>query len=459
MTSLRRRIILGTVVATSSVVLIAAIAAWIATHVTLVASADRKLGDITQMFTTLADRYGIRILTYLPLPPPLRDQNSSEMFQLIHAADGRELVRGPGLQNGFELPALAPADWDGSPRMIEHGGRLFRMRRLTRETAGAPEDTVHFYAALDLTDSFAELNTLGYILLGTWLTSTCLAFMASLWLQRAILRPLRRIDDCLIEMGPERLDRRIETSVAPRELTTTLNHLNQLLDRLSSGIARERTTLAHLAHELRTPVAGLRCALEFALTETGDIERATAERCLRIVTDLQRMSTNLLSLARLESGHERPTPTRVDCIDAVNEAWEGLLTQAAARRVALTGDRERIDLIAWASADHVRPVFANLLENAISYSPEGAAIRLDTALVDNCCLIRLSNPSTVALPSEPFQPFVRGDAARSDRHHVGLGLALTKRLIELQGGTIAIVNGLPGSFTIEVRLPLPPDAA
>src|SRR5690606_12706014 len=135
-------------------------------------------------------------------------------------------------------------------------------------------------------------------------------------------RPVQRLAGAIAAIDPVTLTPRVEPAQAPRELAVVVDRLQALLSRVDGVIAREKATIGHIAHELRTPIAGLRTTLEFALARgPGEADARTYQRCLGVVESLQRQIETLLTLTRLEAGSEVLSVDEVDLAGLIRRAW------------------------------------------------------------------------------------------------------------------------------------------
>jgi signal transduction histidine kinase len=532
--SLRFRIILGTIVATSVIVLVAAAIAWSSMQFALLHEADRRIGALLAHHAAgppeprprppgQAER-GPRDAREFGAPPddfgrpddrrgpgdfagpaphdeppdhggpdagqPPRDADrpdrpsdvehgeampqsgppgprrgwgpgpESEDLVEVRGEDDRLLFRSGTLRSDESLLAAGHPGWRGEPRTVAlASGRLVRVARATVQRRGRDGDggqQVRIYAACDISRAQGETDRLAAVLVLLWLGATLLAVAASLALQRAILRPVARISEALVQLGPERLAARVPENLAPRELQPIIGQLNELLTRVEAAFIREKMTIANIAHELRTPVASLRCTLEFALAaERTPVERNVAERCLGVTLDLQRMITNLLALARIEAGLEQIVRQPVELIDLVERSWQPLAEEAIRRGVTLSGQGSCCGCFIATAPDQARLALGNLLANAVAYARTGTAISLTVTASDGQTHLAIDNVSD--LPPPPLehlgQAFVRGDTARTGGDHAGLGLALVRRLMPLLGGSLALAVPQTGQFRATVSFP------
>jgi signal transduction histidine kinase len=310
--------------------------------------------------------------------------------------------------------------------------------------------------AIDASPVVSDLQRLGVVLVGLWLVTTALGIAVALWLQRTILRPLSVLSHGIAAIGPDDLRARLSEAQVPREMQVVPQRLNELLSRLENAFLREKATLANLAHELRTPVAGLRMTLELALADQPPPSQATAlTTCLRITESMQAMITNLLTLARLDAGQQRLPTGEMHLEEAARSAWAQVAARAAERRLLIDW-QIAADVDVRTTAEQAQMVIGNLLDNAVSYATAGSTILIAIDAQDGhgCLVVENRSEHEPADITQVFVPFWRGDQARTGGLHCGLGLALVHRLVTALGGKVEAT--LPGDrrFRICLRLPL-----
>jgi signal transduction histidine kinase len=471
--SLGARIAIGTILSTALVVTIAALAAWYAAERLLYESLEGKLRDRAAIYATRGVPVQLMLMQQREGPPP--DTSSSwTLTQVLDATTHAEVARSSTLPAQVSLIDLLPP---GPLDRVVHESRLpdgralrllaieakvraFPERHRPDEPTPEPRPTARgpllVVIAVDASATEEELRRLGLTLEALVGVAILLAIIVSAGLRRAILRPVARLSEGIRAMDPSNLSARIASERAPRELAAVLERLNELLGKVEQSVQRERHTLADIAHELRTPVAGLMTTLEFALAEeAAGPAREVHARCLEAVTRMRDLIANLLALARLEAGQEAWTPRPVEVVALLRDCWEQVRAESQ-RRGQLAAWVVPAEATIASSSDKLRVVLANLFGNAVDHAPDGVTIAIE-ARVDpdrRLLTLRIANPMRIALTdvSAVFRPFWRGDESRTGVH-AGLGLALAQRLTRLLGGTIAAsVEG--NAFVMTLTLPL-----
>ena len=222
--------------------------------------------------------------------------------------------------------------------------------------------------------------------------------------------------------------------------------------------AVRRDFVANASHELKTPVAGIQLLAESAETAASDGDIETALMFSRQIeaesARLKRLVGDLLDLSRLETA---PDPTAItDVRVAVVNAIVGHRSAAARKGLALEADLSAVrDIDVFASADptDVAVALDNLIDNALTYTPQGSVrVRVLASEAHVTLTVTDSGPGIAAehLP-RIFERFYRVDRARSrDSGGTGLGLALVRHVAERSGGTVSVESqsGVGTTFTL-----------
>lgn len=444
--NLGRRLAVSMVAVTAAATLAAGIAAWLTTRGLLIATIDSGLRERAQAFVRGGVHEGL-LTGRFPTSPGRSDERDSHLVIIDDA--GIERFRSDALAEAGDLAALVRADGpvvatrlgDGTPLRLVAVQAPIRTRRPRRDE-GPPADTAERRALVVLTQSTAavegDLYRLAAVLGGLWVLSCSLAGLAAWSLRRAILRPVERLAHAIGAIDPATLHPRPMIADAPAELASVVQRLDRLLARVDDVLAREKATIGAIAHELRTPVAGLRTTLEFASARTRDSDaQATYQSCLDIIVVMQAQIETLLRLTRLEAGAERIEATVFDLVALLRDTWAECTARADARGIQAQW-RVPETLVITSGAEALRTIARNVLGNAIDHAPHGAvvtiALAVPTAALQRACgwTLSVANPSDLTDTSRVFEPFWRADPARGSGHS-GLGLALCQRLGRLLG--------------------------
>lgn len=242
----------------------------------------------------------------------------------------------------------------------------------------------------------------------------------------------------------------------PRELLPFATALNDLLARIQEMLARERRYAADAAHQIRTPLAGLQLGLARA-AEAADIEgvRAVIAELQQTTTRTARMLQQLLLLGRLDPEVAMdPTRAPVDLVALAREVGEAEVDHALARRIDLEFDAPDRAVPIAAQPDLIGEALANLVDNALRYTPEGGRVLIAVAADPPRLAVDDSGPGIA--PDERaavFERFVRGRRASAWADGSGLGLAIVREIAALHGASVRIGDSALGGARFELRFP------
>ncbi|MCB9932258.1 MAG: sensor histidine kinase N-terminal domain-containing protein [Planctomycetes bacterium] len=259
------------------------------------------------------------------------------------------------------------------------------------------------------------------------------------------LKPLEQLAGKIAAVDESSLGREIAIERAPAELRPVVAQLNALLARVDDTLRREQEFTAGAAHELRTPLAGIRGKLEVALSRerTPEQHREFAQSCLDISVQMQAIVENLLTLAR--AGNSGDAPELVDLREALRAAWKPFAERAEKRGVTVDWEFAGEGMLnTRRNALHV--ISTNLLENAANYVNDGGRIEISTQAGPDGLRLEVANTGCTLDPNQAqrvFEPFWRADEVRTGgQAHAGLGLAICRRLAKAAGGeiTVQVIN-------------------
>jgi two-component system OmpR family sensor kinase len=251
----------------------------------------------------------------------------------------------------------------------------------------------------------------------------------------------------------------VEERALPLELQPLAASLNALLARLDEALAAQRRFTADAAHELRTPLAALALQAEHAERASDAAGRAAAMADLKSgVARAARLVEQLLTMARLEPEALSRNFSRVDLVALANDAIVARAPIAEARRIDL-GRTESAAVPVYGDPASLATLIANLLDNALRYTPEGG--RVDVAVADDAGQAILSVIDTgpgipIAARERVFERFHREIPPGDETHAAGggLGLSIVRRIAEAHGASISLGDGPNGNgLAVRVRFP------
>lgn len=303
-----------------------------------------------------------------------------------------------------------------------------------------------------------KLGKLKWLLAGVFALTIVTSAGAMAWVVRRGLQPLIALAGGIREIGGDELDRRIALTGMPLEVQPVVDRLNELLERLESSFARERAFTADVAHELRTPLAGLTTALEVC----GLRQRSPAEyeqviaSCLPVAGRMRSMIESLLTLARADSRQLDVAFEDVQVEPLLREAWREFEPRAAQRGLHVEWDVND-ELLLRTDTGLLSMVLRNLMDNVVTYTNTTGHVRIEGRRTPAGVTIVISNSGSCVASHDVtnlFRRFWRGDSARNMAdQHCGLGLALCRQVMSLLNGTIAIDTGAGERFVVIVSIP------
>jgi signal transduction histidine kinase len=233
-----------------------------------------------------------------------------------------------------------------------------------------------------------------------------------------------------------------------------------MLDRIATLMAGVRGVSDAIAHDLRTPIARARGKLEESLhTATTEEEwRAAVEQGIHDLDNISRVFQALLRIAEAEAGARRAAFAPLDLPAVLHDAAEFYEAMAEARDQRLETDLpEHLTLVG--DRDLLLQAVANMLDNAIKFTPEGGVVRLEARQDDAGIEVAVSDTGPGLPPEERDRAtdrFFRADASRGTPGS-GLGLSLVRAVAQLHGGDLVLEDARPGQvppgLRVSLRLP------
>lgn len=412
---------------------------------------DRALSDDA---VTLANQIKLHdSQVQVALPPEARiwllaNEGERVLYRVIDLRDGRVVDGNADLGPWPAIPtATAGAQWRDA--IVE--GTPFRVASIVRVLE--PDDVsvlAEVAETLGRRERVAQQTLAGSLLLfGLMIVVAVMLVWTSI---DSTLEPLGRLEAEAAKRSGRNLAA-LDPAGAPREVRGLILAINRMMQRVAESIESQRRFVANAAHQLRTPIAGLRLQAQLAHDEVGTA--ATHRRLDEIDRSAARAAhviEQLLALSRSEAGSVPANFAAVDLTEVAAQAIQRFLPAAEAREVDLgyAGPSEPV----WVFGNRtlLSELVGNLVDNALRYGRRGGVVTVRVAC---------RPPATVALdviddgpglgalaPAAMFERFQRGDTAPGSG--VGLGLAIVKEIAERHGAQVSCESPPAGGVRVGV---------
>ncbi|OGO55103.1 MAG: hypothetical protein A2V85_00965 [Chloroflexi bacterium RBG_16_72_14] len=257
---------------------------------------------------------------------------------------------------------------------------------------------------------------------------------------RMVARPIQHVAGAAERIAAGDLTTRVPEE-GPTEVRALAAAYNTMADRLEEQELMRREFVVNASHELRTPLTNLQGYLEALRDGVLPPDPATFDSLREEVDRLGRLASSLDVLAGAEG--ERPRPAPVDLGSLVRGAAD-LAAPALARRSIALAVEAPDGLVVDARGDELVQVMANLLQNAVRYTPAGGSVRIEAVRTPDGVVVRVANTG-VPIPADDlprvWERFYRVEKSRDrERGGAGIGLAIVKRLIEDSGGFVGAAS-------------------
>ncbi|HLR30469.1 MAG TPA: Cu(+)/Ag(+) sensor histidine kinase [Paenalcaligenes sp.] len=281
--------------------------------------------------------------------------------------------------------------------------------------------------------------------------AACLIAILAIWF--AVYQghaPIRNISREIRRIGSDQLHTRLDPNTVPRELVELAVSFNEMLGRLEDVFQRLSDFSGDIAHELRTPITNLKTQTEVALSHARSVEQYQEvlysnleeyERIAHIIGDM-------LFLAQADNKLLKPELVTINLEAEMRILFDYFSAWAEEKNVLLELKGEQL----WMVGDRLmmRRALSNLLSNAIRYTPVGSRVIATLSINGTSASIGILNAGE-PIPAEHlphiFDRFYRPDASRQrSSEGAGLGLAITRSIIEAHGGSISVQSDREGTI-------------
>ena len=451
--------------ATAAVLLVAGLLLYELVRESLIAEFDESLVDKAKTLSSLIEEEQARIeLEFAEADMAEFSRLDRPQYFQVRDTDGNTIARSPSL-GAQDLPFVQAqvARHTISDLVLPNGepGRMASVRCTARQeddiATTADGIPILFGLARDVRN---VTHTLAKLRIALW-TVGVLAVAVSVAVLSVVVRvglmPANILANDIDTIDERNLSTRLDQSGTPVELQPIISKLNKLLRRLGDAFDREKAMTASIAHELRTPLAGIRTTLEVAKSRERKAEEygSAIDNCLAMCVQTQDLIESLLALFRLDAGLETLESEQVNISAMLESTWA--LYETSARAKGLTMDWDVTpDIFCESDPDKLSIVFDNLLGNATSHADEGGNVSIHAYLENGRPHVHITNSAcrlSKADIDKVFDRFWRGDQSRQkDQGHCGLGLSICKTIVLQLSGSISATLTADSVFLVHIVL-------
>ncbi|NTU94167.1 MAG: HAMP domain-containing protein [Chlorobiaceae bacterium] len=313
----------------------------------------------------------------------------------------------------------------------------------------------YLIVAVPLKSAMMILRDLKYIVIAWYPVIIIALFGLTRLIASRSIRPIEEVIATAESITQANFDRRMPLPARQDELYRLSATINALLDRLQDAFRREKQFTADASHELKTPLAVVKGTLDVLVRKPRDVVHYEdrVRYCLDELNRMARLIDQLLLLARSESDSSSPNIAPVDVGEVIATVLSRVEPLAAARHRSID---TKIGFSGRVSADPamLEMMLANILSNALKYSPEGSVVEIRTGAQNGTAFCTIADHG-IGIPDSKLQSifdrFYRVDESRSSSTGgSGLGLSIVRRLADLQhiGVEVSSREKLGTTFTL-----------
>ena len=423
-------------------------------YVLLFSSMEQKdREDIHQKLGEYAAQYRLNGLEGLKREVSLEEKTGRHSFfvRLVGPENSTLFLDAPDESTGFSLEPLKSGPADGKSSWVRLPNRSGEN---SLEIESAPLTNGLLLQVGKITEDREELlGRFREIFLGFMVLVVVVGVVGGSFLASRTLRPIRSLIHAIRSISTGRMDARVPTRQTGDELDELVLLFNAMLEKIETLLKGMRGALDNVAHDLRTPVARLRGTAEVALCSDPDLDfyREALADCVEESERILAMLDTLMDISEAETGAMKLQLEAVNLSTLMEDTVELYRYVAEDKEVALQVNAPA-DLFLTADRNRMRQVLANLLDNAIKYTPPGGRIDLEAFQREQQAVIRFKDTGIGIAPEETsriWDRLYRSDQSRSQRG-LGLGLSLVKVVVQAHQGHIEVSSqpGLGSLFTL-----------
>ena len=267
---------------------------------------------------------------------------------------------------------------------------------------------------------------------------------------RRRLKPLKKLEAAATTIADGDFSVQVDEKKGDPELRELSGAFNTMTRKLQGVEAGRREFVANVSHELRSPITSIRGFAEGMAD--GVIPEEEQPKYLRLVANeskrLSGLIDDLLALSRLEREDAKPELSVFDVNEMLRRAVICRMNDLEEKKIDVSCEFETDSCPVEADSDRIEQVVINLLDNAIKFTPEGGKISLESAVKDGIAEITVRDSGSGVAPEDRekiFDRFFTADRAHTAGKGTGLGLSICKRIMEMHGQSIRLLDTEEGA--------------
>ncbi len=336
----------------------------------------------------------------------------------------------------------------------------FRLRVINFPYSYKGRLTLIIQVATPIASTYQFLNKLVLLILTASLIILILTSFLGGFFAKKILNPVVSVTEAANNISYKDLSIRIQLKESDMEMQRLIQSFNSMIDRLEKSFKHINEFTAHVAHELKTPLAVIRGELELAIDQIDEnlMDKAVLQDCLEEIDQMIRIVKDLLLITRLDYNPQVLKIEELGVDDFFSEIFEHSKILVSDKQIDVTMNLDIKGMYINGDKVHLRRLFLNIIMNAIKFTPSRGTIRISIQKDKNLLLVDIEDTGVGIAPedfSKIFDKFFhieRGE--KTTEAGIGLGLSIALSIARAHQGDIAVTSELGKGSRFTVNLPL-----
>lgn len=299
------------------------------------------------------------------------------------------------------------------------------------------------------------IEALNRLFIGIGIGSLALAFCLGILMSYRISRPLKKAANKAVLLAEGKYKERLTDASNTKEINILMDTINNLSDALEHKEQLRKQLTQDVAHELRTPLTSVQGTMEAMLDGIWAMDKERLASCYDEIMRIKRLIGSIEDLSKMENENVLLQKENFDISHLIIRLLNNFERELTSKEISV--DYDRLSVFLYGDQDKISQVFSNLISNAIKYSDKGGKIHIHISDYPEKIEIRVKNTG-MGIREEDlphiFERFYRSDKSRSrETGGVGIGLTITKTIIEAHEGTIYAESRLGEGAQFVIVLP------